>query len=93
MGFFNNVGNFIRRATKLPKEVRQINLGKSIRESAIGAVERFEMGVRRGLGGAAEGAAGTIEDVRGGAQAAKMLPWIIGAIGVVVAIALFRRRR
>jgi hypothetical protein len=91
MGF--SLKSWASHALKLPKAVREINVGKSLRQAGQAAVNSFEGSIQRTAGNLGGSLGGTVSDVREGATAAKSLPWILGiGLAAVVAIMVWRRR-
>jgi hypothetical protein len=92
MGFLGAVKGWTKRALTPPKELRKINVGKTIKKAVIGAVENFESTIRNA--GASVG--GTVANVNESAvatrNAANVMPYILGGGLLLVAFLLWKRR-
>jgi hypothetical protein len=92
MGVAGSLKSWASHALKIPKDLKKINVGKTIKKAAVDAITGFETGIKS-AGAAPGGISGAVTEVRQGAQAAKMLPWIIaGGFGLIVIFMYMRRR-
>ena len=90
MGF--SLKGWASHALKIPKSIKKINVGKSIRRSVTSAISGFEAGIK-GAGGSAGGVGQELVQTGNAVQGINQyLPWLIGGVAVV-ALLLFMRKR
>lgn len=90
MSFLGGAKKFLKRATTLPKSVRKINIGHTVRAGLEGTLQNVEDDIRSAAGGIRLFPQ-TVDNVNRAAQTTQMLPWILVG-GIVVVILLMRRR-
>jgi len=87
MGF--SLKSWIGHATKVPKSIRKINVGKSVRRAVEGGIKNFEATITSA--GANTGSAAG--DVVAGANAAKQVPVILIVGLAVIAFLIWKKGR
>jgi len=92
MSLSSSVGSFLKRATTLPKALKQINVGKAIRQTVQREVSNVG-GVIRDTTSGIKSIPSTVQNLNEGANAAKQVPMILGLGLVAIVVVLLASRR